>query len=77
MCDPCVSAITLIPFVYNALMVDTRINIDPDDANAMLEAIRELAQAVEAFEERLTILDADVNDLRSDIRNIEEQADTD
>jgi hypothetical protein len=54
------------------LPIDTR--IDPDDSDAMLEALREFAKAVESFESRLMILEADVSDLRSDVRDIEDQA---
>jgi prefoldin subunit 5 len=56
------------------MTIDT--NIDPDDSGAMLEAIRELAEQVQSLQERLTILDADVDDLRSNVRHIEDQADS-
>ena len=51
-------------------------NLDADDGFSHVDAIRELAVAVQELQRKLLILDAEVNDLASTVRTLEDETST-
>ena len=55
---------------------DELANLDPDDGYSHVDAIRELAVAVQEIQGQLLVLQAEVDDLSSTIRDFEDKTST-
>jgi hypothetical protein len=49
-------------------------NLDPEDGSSHVDAIRELAVAIQELQSTLLILQADVDDLSSAVRELEDKS---
>ena len=55
---------------------DALANIDPDDGFSHVDAIRQLAVAVQEIQSKLLVLDTEVDDLSSTVRRLEDDSTT-
>ena len=66
--------------MYNVGMAsidpDALANLDPDDGNSHVDAIRELAFAVQELQSKLLVLESEVSDLESTVSRLEGKSST-